>query len=165
MPVITRTPRSPRWDLGGPYEVKFDEKVHLRRWRINTPWFAVLLTRIYTPDPDRAPHNHSRGFVTWILRGGYTERVWPYPLRRSSPPEGLTWAHEVVNDQVRKHRRLSLMHLPRTWAHQITDVRPGTLTLVLAGRWHGDKATGRDSWYFWTKDGPVDQKDYHTTPS
>lgn len=159
----TRSPRSPRWNLDiiRPYKVRIDGVLFLRRWRISTPWLAVLLTRIYVSDPDRPPHNHSRRFRTWILRGGYTELVWPSPRWRSRAVAPGSPSYEVlVSGQVREHRRFSLMLLPQAWAHRITDVKPGTLTLVLAGRWHGDKRTGRDSWYFWTTSGPVDMKDY-----
>jgi hypothetical protein len=140
-PATSRSPRSPRWDLMHHYSVDVDGKPHLRRLRVvQTPWFAILLTRILEPDPGRDPHNHSRPFVTFILRGGYREMVWRDP-RTLRCPLG------------RIHRRFSLMGLPQSWAPRITDVRPGTLTLVLAGRHRG-------TWSFWTADGPVDWRDY-----
>ena len=157
-PSTSRTPRSPRWDLLHRYQVHVDGKLHLDRLRVaQTPWFAILLTRILEPDPGRDPHNHSRRIIwTWILRGGYTERVWPRPeaIARYRDAADASWAADILsNGQERKHRRFSLMGLPQSWAHRITDVRPGTVTLVLAGRHHR-------TWSFWTADGPVDWKDY-----
>jgi hypothetical protein len=139
------------------YQVDVDGKPHLRRLRVvQTPWFAILLTRILEPDPGRDPHNHSRPFVTFILRGGYTERVWPRPeaIARDRDGIGGGWATDVLGNGIgRIHRRWSLMGLPQSWAHRITSVQPGTLTLVLAGRHRG-------TWSFWTPDGPVDWRDY-----
>ena len=124
----------------GRYQVDVDGKPHLRRLRVvQTPWFAILLTRILTPDAERDPHNHSRGFVSLILRGGYLEQAWPIAAQPKS-----TW---------RYHNRFSLMGLRQCSAHRIDDVKPGTVTLVLAGRHRG-------TWAFWTPDGPVDWKDY-----
>jgi hypothetical protein len=150
-PATSRTPRSPRWDLLHRYTVDVDGKLHLDRLRlVQTPLFAVLLTRILEPDPGRDPHNHSRRIVwTFILRGGYTETVWPMPDLIGRDPCGALAriCHE------REHGRWSAMKLPQHWAHRITDVRPGTLTLVLAGR-------HRRAWSFWTAHGPVDWRDY-----
>ena len=131
------------------YRVDVDGKPHLRRLRVaQTPLFAVLLTRILEPDPGRDPHNHSRRIIwTWILRGGYTERVYPAPELLTGDVRGFVHGNERI------HHRWSLMGLPQSWAHRITSVRPGTLTLVLAGRHRG-------TWHFFTADGPIDWKDY-----
>jgi hypothetical protein len=100
----------------------------------------VLLTRIAEADEDRDPHNHSRPFLTFILSGSYRERVWPGP-------------RDVQCWRKRSHRRFSVMVMPQTWAHQITEISGQPLTLVLAGRHHG-------TWSFWTAEGPVDWRDY-----
>ena len=136
-----RSPRSPRWDFLGRYQVRVGGEVFLDRLRVvQTPWFAVLLTRIYAGDVDRDPHNHSRAFATFILSGGYTEIVWPRP--------GLRGA-----GRVRRHGRFSLRYLPQAWAHSITVIDGPLRTLLIAGRHHG-------TWHFWTPAGPVDWKDY-----
>jgi hypothetical protein len=140
--ATTRSPRSPRWDLLGRYQVRVDGRLMLDRLRlVQTPWFAILVTRILEPDPGRDPHGHSRSFMSWILRGGYTERVWLSP--------GMPLS--VV--RTRDRRRWSLHAMRLRHAHSITHVEPGTLTLVLAGRYRGD-------WSFWTPDGPVLRPDY-----
>jgi len=154
-PVTERSPRSSRWDFLGRYQVRVGGDLFLDRLRvIQTPLFAVLLTRIYVPDEGRDPHNHSRPFATSILSGGYAERVWPRPESRCGPLRD-TWASRVMHDgQAREHRRFSLMVLPQSWAHLITRVDGPLRTLVLAGRHH------REPWSFWTEDGPVDWHRY-----
>ena len=107
---------------------------------VQCPWFAVLLTRICGADQARDPHNHSRPFLTLILSGSYIERVWADP-------------RDLQRSRMRGHSRLSLMYMPQTWAHRITEISGRPLTLVLAGRHHG-------TWSFWTTQGPVDWRDY-----
>jgi hypothetical protein len=112
----------------------------LSRRRLQCPLFAVLATRIYLPDPDRDPHDHSRWFVTFIVSGGYDELVW-------DDPRGLTAFRE------RHHGRFSVKVLRRDQAHRITRAEGKLRTLVVAGRWHGP-------FRFWAPGGPVDQRDY-----
>lgn len=139
-PRTSRSPKSPRWDLLGHYQVHVDGVLFIDRLRvIQCPWFAVLLTRIHGPDTARDPHDHSRGFVTFILSGSYSEH-----LIRTADGADLG---------VREHPRWSLRHMPRTWAHSITTVRGHLRTLVLAGPHHG-------TFHFWTPTGPVDWHDY-----
>jgi hypothetical protein len=140
-----RTAGSPRWGLMTRHRVWVDGKLLLKRRRIvQTPWFAVLLTRICAPDPGRDPHSHSRPVATLILSGWYAERAW-------AAPELITLGTPGV---VRHHRRWSVMAMRRHWAHRITEVSEEPLrTLVLAG-------PHRRDWYFWTPDGPADWRDY-----
>lgn len=107
---------------------------------VQCPWFAILITHICEADQVRAPHNHSRPFLTLILRGSYTERVWTGPCN-------------LKCSKMRGHPRFSLMFMPYAWAHQITEISGRPLTFVLAGRHHG-------AWSFWTAQGPVDWRDY-----
>jgi len=125
----------------GRYQVRVGGELFLDRLRVvQVPWFAVLLTRIYADDLDRDPHNHSRAFVTFIVSGGYAERVW-------------NTSRVTGEGHVREHRRFSLRFLPQSWAHQITRVDGPLRTFVIAGRHHG-------TFHFWTAQGPVDWRDY-----
>ena len=52
--------------------------IYLVRLRIlETPWLACYLHSIRRPDSTRALHNHPWGFVSVLLRGGYTEAFAP----------------------------------------------------------------------------------------
>jgi hypothetical protein len=127
------------------YQVHKDGRPFIDRLRlIQVPWFAVYLTRIHAPDTDRAPHDHSRSFWTFILSGSYEERVWPCPDHPG------TLLEEGV---MRSHARWSRKYIPRTWAHQITEVRNPLITLVIAGR-------RAETWHFWEPDGPVDWREH-----
>jgi len=138
----TRSPRSPRWDLLGHYQVRINDELFINRWRfLQNPLFAVLLTRIHGKDTERDPHNHSRPFVTIALTGAYAERVWPNPRNRE-------------HSYLRKHYRFVPVLVRQNEAHQIVHIVGKLRTLVLAGRHHG-------TFYFWTLQGPVDMRDYH----
>lgn len=69
---------SVRWAFMETFRVpSFDEPDidYLRRLRIiQTPWFAVYLHRIGTPDSRPTLHDHPWNFVAFVLRGGYVER-------------------------------------------------------------------------------------------
>lgn len=134
------SPRSPRWGTGGRHRVSVGGELHLSRRRLQCPVFALLATRIYTPDTERDPHTHSRWFATFIVSGSYDEVVYGDPADLSARRE-------------RHHARWSVMVLRRDQAHRITRTEGQLRTLVVAGRWRGDFA-------FWTGSGPVSRQDY-----
>lgn len=90
---------------------------------------AVMLHWIRTPDPHPDPHTHPVNFISITLRGGYVE--WT--------PAGY------CTSRARFRRATDL--------HKIVAVRPGTLTLVLAG-------SRRREWDFQTPAGPVGWREY-----
>jgi hypothetical protein len=136
-----RSPRSPRWDFLGRYKVHVNDELFIDRWRLlQNPLFAILLTRIYKEDTARDPHNHSRPFITIALTGAYIERVWPDPRNPDI-------------SYLRQHPQFLPVLVHQTDAHEIIHIRRKLRTLVFAGRHHG-------TFYFWTKDGPVDWKEY-----
>jgi hypothetical protein len=139
-PATSRSPCSLRWGFGGRHRVWVDGELHLIRRRVQCPIFALLATRIYTPDSGRAPHNHSRWFATLILSGGYWESVWDDPADLSACRE-------------RHHGRFSVMVLRRDQAHRITRVEGKLRTFVVAGPWRAD-------FEFWTDGGPVPRARY-----
>jgi len=120
-------------------------ELYLRRWRIvQTPWFAVYLHKIATPDKDRDLHDHPWSFLSLILRGGYDE-------------ERLVYDNGLDGDMCSKMFRrgwLSLGWRRATDAHRITRLhRTPTWTLVLTG-------PRRRSWGFYTDAGYRDWKTY-----
>lgn len=118
-------------------------RTYLRRLRVlQTPRFAIYLHWIYLPDEDRDPHDHPCNFWSMVVRGGYTEQVYPYVrVRRDFATKVKTW------------RRGSVHKMPYDQAHRITHIRPGTVTLVAFG-------VRRQSWGFWTSDGFVPYTQY-----
>jgi hypothetical protein len=128
-------------------DARDENRVYLRRLRIlQTPWFALYLHFIYLPDEDRAPHDHPFGFLSLIVRGGYTERLYHQlggrQLSKYQRTENRTW------------RRGTIHTTSKRVAHMIWDLTPGTVTLVVAGRKKRD-------WGFWTEEGFVPWQQYN----
>jgi hypothetical protein len=112
-------------------------RVYLRRLRVlQTPWFAWYIHWIYLSDKDRDPHDHPFAFWSFILRGGYEERLYPI-----EPGVGLTDGHY----HKRRWLPMSWHKMPQNLAHMITDLYPGTITMIFAGR---KQEAGR--WGFYT---------------
>ena len=128
-----------------------DEKtgeLYLRRWRIlQTPWFAIYLHKIATPDKDRDLHDHPWPFVSLVLRGGYDEVLCEHP--ENDAINGYRPIGRIV-----RRGWLSLGFRRATDAHRIVRLhRDPTWTLVLTG-------PRRRSWGFYTESGYVDWKVY-----
>lgn len=52
-------------------------ELHFRRWRLlQLPFFAIYIHGIYKSDEDLHPHSHPWSFISFILKGAYTEQVW-----------------------------------------------------------------------------------------
>lgn len=81
--------------------------------------FSFRLHRWTGDDDHRAMHDHRQWFWTLVLRGGYTDVSY-------DPATGRT-----TRDRL---RRFSLRFRPATFIHQVLDIEPGTVTLLLAGR-------------------------------
>lgn len=81
--------RSPRWAFMERFEIPDldnPERNYLTRWRlIQTPWFGIYLHRMDGPDSRPTLHDHPWPFISFILRGGYDERV------RTEPDETGFW--------------------------------------------------------------------------
>lgn len=127
----------------------FDLDVYyLIRWRIiQTPWFAIYLHKINTPDSRPTLHDHPWSFIAFVLKGG---GYWEKRLDKSTL--------EVVDRRV---RRINIMR--REDYHYIKSIPSGksvwTLLLVGARRqtWGYLRPTVTTGW-IWT---PFD-KDVHS---
>lgn len=114
---------------------EYPHLTYLRRFIVfKTPYCALYLHRIYMPDGDRDPHNHPFGFLSVVLRGGYTEE------RHGFAPRVRRWGSLAIT-------RLKDFHFIRLLAR-----RP-TITLVLCG-------PRQQEWGFMTDEGFVPHSDY-----
>jgi len=98
-----------------------------RKWRLPR-WFLHLIKR---PDVDRHPHDHPWGFLTLVLKGGYTEEVYhqgKFLYRREVRAGNLLWR------PAEHTHKITHLHVPEVW------------TLVVA-------APARRTWGFWTEEG------------
>lgn len=127
-----------RFDIVDP-----DGGLYLTRWRvIQTPWGSLYVHRIARPDWRPVLHDHPWSFVSFILRGGYTEvRFDPIALR-------LTTRRVRRLNVVRRHDAHYITALDRTptWSVLLVGARRrhwGYLSFDMAGhtitdtyRWH-----------------------------
>ena len=64
---------------GTRFILKFNEKLgldscpYLIRWRFETPWGSIRLHHWLSQDDPRHRHDHPWSFVTFVLKGGYTD--------------------------------------------------------------------------------------------
>jgi hypothetical protein len=122
---------------------------YLTRWRlISTPWFGLYVHRIDKPDPRPTLHDHPWPFVTFVLKGGYTEDFGIRAMR------GGDKTGPIVKRVSRSWRRGSVHRMRKTDAHTITSAIAPTWTLLVVGRRRQDP-----SWGYWDEDG-----DYGWTP-
>lgn len=113
---------------------------YIDRFRIvMTPFASLYIHHIHKSDEDRDLHDHPAGFISWILRGGYVERI--ADVRAPT----ITW--------VRSRARWSLHRHPLQLCHRIEVIAPRTVTLVLTGR-------RRQNWGFYTPSGYVSWERY-----
>ena len=61
-------------------EIRSKENVlHFKRWNIlSTKWFSIYIHKIYKHDEDLHPHSHPWDFISIILFGGYTEKLYQF---------------------------------------------------------------------------------------
>lgn len=110
---------SPKWGLWRWYDIILDGDLYLTRLNlVQTPWFSIKLHWIHRPDPDRDLHDHPWPFVSFVLRGGYEEYESKDPANEPGKPRMINWFN-YKNTKT---------------AHRISTAKPGTLTLIFAGR-------------------------------
>lgn len=149
--------RSPKWAFMSKMVIPSKRntgELYLVRWRvIQTPWFGVFVHKINEPDFDRDCHDHPWNFTSIILRGGYTEEVWPVPRHLFMPD---TLGAAPISYQ-RRWNLFSRHRMTTEKAHKIISVKPGTISLILVGRRFRD-------WGFWTPQGWVVWTEYLDVP-
>lgn len=114
--------RFPRKDIHSP----IDNSVYLRRWTLIRFWGRKLMVHhIVRPDYAREQHDHPWWFISFIMKGSYTE---------------------ITDVRTRIHGRFAVLFRRATFRHAIRIVSPGgAWTLVLRGR-------VTRLWGFWSED-------------
>lgn len=114
--------------------------VYLNRLYIfRTPLGGLMLHNLRTPDWERHGHSHpwalgNVSFLTWVVRGGYTEQAAIRPEYDDETPHYET--------RTRKSKRVYVFRADEI--HYIDSVKPNTWTLV----WSMPKSKAR-TWGFW----------------
>ena len=111
---------SPKWAFLRWHDIVLDGEKYLTRFHIwTTPWFSIKVHWFHRRDPDRDLHCHPWPFVSFILKGGYTELV------SKTPQDPSTIKSKRVNWFNYKD-----IHT----GHRIADADKGTVTLIVSGR-------------------------------
>lgn len=132
---------SPNWAFMELFKVPhYDDPTKDYLWRLRilqTPLFGIYLHKLGTPDPRDTLHNHPWPFVSFVLRGGYTEFI-PGPYYAQS--------HYV--------KRMNVKRFNNSF-HWIAELdRTPTWTLVFVGR-------RRRVWGYMDRDGTITDFDKH----
>lgn len=130
-----------------------DGLAYLTRWGIRTRLFSIYVHRFDGPDPGIDLHDHPWTFRSIVLRGGYVEErcrtLWAIQHARVHQRSIARMGFSILGRGTPvARRRFHVNHMPLDTAHKITDVIPGTITLVLCG-------PVRRSWGFYTPFGYV----------
>lgn len=118
---------SPKWAFMEGFKVPdMDDPSKDYLWRLRilqTPWFGIYLHKLCGPDSRAILHNHPFGFISFILRGGYTEFV---------PGPYYTQSRYIKRVNV---KRFGSPKRPLSSFHWIAELdRTPTWTLVFVGR-------------------------------
>ena len=108
-------------------QLGLEECPYLERWMLDLRLFSIRIHHFRSNDDDRALHDHPWSFLTFILKGGYTD----------------------VSDIGDKHlKRFSFNYRHATHKHTVEVDPGGVWTLCLTGPKHRN-------WGFWVpkKDG------------
>lgn len=116
---------------------------YMRRWILRTPWGTLRVHNILRDDTGTDPHDHPFDFTSLIVKGGYTETRCLGPDVRGRLR--FSWPCRYAAGAVVRRLAKDL--------HILTDVSPGTWTLVVTGPLVRE-------WGFLTPTGWVDWKTY-----
>lgn len=134
-------PRSKKWAFMERFEIpRLDPPYdnYLVRWRIiQAPLFAIYLHRMDHPDSRATLHDHPWNFISFVLRGGYTELV---PAQETV--QSISAQYQARNPMrpdlwiKKKYRRVRWFNVKRAEDfHSIRELHETpTWTLLLVGR-------------------------------
>jgi len=142
--------RSPNWAFMERFVIPhYDDPKgppYLIRWRlIQCPLFGIYLHRLGTADPRDTLHNHPWPFISFVLRGGYTEYV---PGNPKYVPGHTEYAQPIRVRYVNIKRFKNSFH----WIAELDRIP--TWTLMFVGR-------RRRVWGYLDRDGTFTNFDEH----
>lgn len=114
-----------------------EECPYFRLTKLDFGLFSIRVHEWAGDDDHRAYHDHPNWFLTFVLKGGYTDEspdMRPEVIERLGEPGKV---YDVLRAGAIRYRRAD-------FAHKVINVRPGTVTLLIAGR-------PSRRWGFWLK--------------
>lgn len=107
------------------------ELVHTKYVLVDLPFLHVRLTKIVRGEPD-APHDHSAGYISIVLRGGYDERVWFGRLAKHGESAPRFAYATRPPDATTQRRAGSVVARYASTVHTVRRVLPNTWTLLVS---------------------------------
>jgi hypothetical protein len=127
--------------------VSKEGKIHFRRWRIlATPWFNIYIHNILRSDEEAHPHDHPWNFLSFVLKGGYSEE-WLHFYEDKAYQKGAPLLKSV-------RRPGTFVYHDAKDFHKLTLLKGSAWTLVFT---FGKR---RPSWGFQTEQGWLEHKAY-----
>jgi hypothetical protein len=127
--------------------VSKEGKVHFRRWRIlATPWFNIYIHNILRSDEEAHPHDHPWNFLSFVLKGGYSEE-WLHFYEDKAYQKGAPLLKSV-------RRPGTFVYHDAKDFHKLTLLKGSAWTLVFT---FGKR---RPSWGYQTEQGWLEHKAY-----
>jgi hypothetical protein len=140
--------------------VRSDGRIYLKRWGLACRFGGVFVHHIGAPDPGPDLHDHPFWWVSWVVKGNYTEC-------RASAAQAVARAQMEVNRPELRVKRGDIWHRPRwsvakfkrTECHMITECKPDTWTILVRGP-RRRKRPGGEYWGFYTPTQYYPEGDY-----
>lgn len=123
-------PGTRKWAIRWKEQLGLKECPYVYRWRFESPFGSVRVHHWLGRDDDRAMHDHPWSFVTFILRGGYTEMV---PSERGDGSVTLKWL-----------KAPSVHYRPADYQHMVFPNEGSVWTVIVTG-------PRVRHWGFWVK--------------
>jgi hypothetical protein len=122
-----------KWRFAWGEPLGWAECPYVIRWIAETPWISVRIHHWTGPDDDRAFHDHPWWFLTFVVRGSYTDKN----------PAG--------DDHLRAP---AIRFRPALHRHTVVPDPGGAWTVLLTGPiirpwgfWLGEKFTKANKWF------------------
>lgn len=119
-----------RYDITAPTD---PNELYLRRWYIfRCPWFGVMLHKILREDVDRDMHDHPWAFVSFVLRGGYSQERADDYFGEDKYNEKVEWFNRIPHNSF---HRISWLYRVPTWTLVFTGPKRSSWGFLVDGEW------------------------------
>jgi hypothetical protein len=112
-PPRTRKPGKGKWRAEWARPLGLENCPYVIRWLAETPWFSLRMHHWLGPDDARAFHDHAWWFITFVVKGGYSD----------VNPKGC----DILQAPAIRFR-------PALHRHTVQPLEGGAWTIMLTGR-------------------------------
>ena len=117
---------SRKWVLWSHQVIGDGRSIYIRRLEIlRTPWFSIMLHRIYRPDQQRELHDHPWNFFSIVLWGAYLENT----------PDGLKWCRWWNRKRAEDSHSIRFVNFSPVWTLVFTGPKRRVWGFYSQGGW------------------------------